>query len=196
MEDGGAAASFFSLLCGVLPPSKGRVLVDGLDLAGLDKASTRRQVAYVGQGCRLLRGTVLENITRFDPKAVDQALASAELLGLREALGDLPEGYNTRVGDRNGASISPGPVQRICLARALCHRPRVLLLDQVDVSMDAASRSVLYDLLLYLRGHMTVLMCGRNPRLLDVADSIHVLRRGGLHQANTEEISWLKKRFA
>lgn len=180
---GGAdgASAVMSLFLGLVRPHAGRVLVDGLDLAGHDAESRRGRIEYLAQSGTLFNGNILDNLTLFSNAHRDSALDAASLLGLDATVAELPQGFETRVGNRLYEFLPSGVVQRICLARALTVRPRVLLLDRADEAMDAESKLVLLRLLKRLKGHCTLVAATSDPAILAVADRVLEIQDGGLH---------------
>lgn len=181
---GGAdgAGSIMRLFLGLLRPQAGQVLVDDLDMAGHDTESRRGRIEYLAQSGTLFNGNILDNLTLFSTAQRDSAQDAASLLGLDAAIAELPQGFETQVGNRLHEFLPSGVIQRICLARALTVRPRVLLLDRVDEAMDMESQRVLLRLIQRLKGHCTILAATADPGLLALADRVLEIREGGLHR--------------
>src|SRR5207248_5162299 len=120
-----------------VPEGRGAVLLDGRDVRGLRVADLRRAVALVPQQALLFGGTIRSNLTYAAPDAPESAIRRAlEAVDLAETVGALPQGLDTRVGER-GFSLSGGQRQRLALARALIADPAVLLLDDCTSALDA-----------------------------------------------------------
>lgn len=161
------------LMMGVLKPTAGTVRVDDLDLADYDGSSIRRQIAYLPQEGVLFNGTLLENITMFRDEKVDDAMDISRLLGLDSVVAHMPQGYDTTVGDGAGEKMPRGFRQRIAIARALVDKPRILLFDEANTSMDGAGDATLKFLLERLKGRVTMVLVTPRPSLLGIADQIY-----------------------
>lgn len=126
-------------------PSRGRVLVDGMDLALVDASSLRRQIGVVLQENILFNRSIRENIALADPGAsLEAVMAASRLAGAHDFIASLPEAYDTPVSEQ-GASLSGGQRQRIAIARALMGRPRVLVLDEATSALDYESERIVQE---------------------------------------------------
>lgn len=177
-ESGAGKTTIVDLIVGLVRPQDGQVLVDGVDLGDLDLRAWRRRIGYVPQENLLLHDTVLRNVTLGDPalgeRDVEDALRGA---GIWEFVSGLPEGVHTVVGER-GARFSGGQRQRIMIARALAHRPRLLILDEATASLDPATEAALRETLAGLRGALTVLAISHQRALVEVADRVYRVQKG------------------
>lgn len=174
---------------GEIVPDQGAVYVDGVNAGGKAGKSITHSICYIPDRPYIFRGTILENITMFrQGAAVDAARTASRLIGLEAAIHRLPEGYDTPIGDGIADSLSAGLMQRITIARAIARRPKVLILDEANRSLDFQSEAQLRKGLKKLRGEMTILLICNRPSLLAIADHIYELRDGCLHQAATGEI--------
>jgi len=186
---GGNASGKTSLLyltMGILMPTEGRVLADGHDLMDFDPSSIRHQIAYLPQEGTLFNGTLLENITMFREEKVQDAFDVAKLLGLDSVVAHMPQGYDTPVGDGASDKLPRGIKQRIAIARALVDKPRVLLFDEANSSMDSAGDAMLKTLLERLKGRVTMILVTPRPSLLTLADRIYDIEESSLRERGEE----------
>ncbi|MFN8642708.1 MAG: ABC transporter ATP-binding protein [Candidatus Binatia bacterium] len=182
---GAGKSTLIDLIVGLLPPDHGRVCIDGVDLAGRERA-WRRHVGYVPQAIVLLddtlhaTGIALGIADRdIDDARVRSALRIAQLA---DKAATLPDGLDTLVGER-GVRLSGGERQRIGIARALYHDPDVLVLDEATAALDTATEAAVADALRALRGQKTVLIIAHRlstvrgcDRIAVIADGRHRLR--------------------
>ncbi len=142
-RSGSGKSTLTKLVQRLYTPEQGRVLVDGIDISLIDAAQLRRQIGVVLQDNLLFSRSVRENIAITDPAApIEQVIWAAQLAGAHEFISELPEGYDTQVGEQ-GAGLSGGQRQRIAIARALFSNPRVLILDEATSALDYESEAIL-----------------------------------------------------
>jgi ATP-binding cassette subfamily C protein len=175
---GAGKTTLLDLVVGLVRPQKGRVLVDGEDLGQLEMRAWRRMIGYVPQENLLLHDSVAENVTLGDPELGPADVAYAlRAAGAWDFVSSLPEGPGTVVGER-GARFSGGQRQRIMIARALAHRPRLLILDEATASLDPETEASLCESLAALRGEITVLAISHQRALVDAADRVYRIEKG------------------
>jgi subfamily B ATP-binding cassette protein HlyB/CyaB len=140
---GSGKSTFAKLIQRLYVPESGRVLIDGMDLALADPAWLRRQIGVVLQENVLFNCSVRENIALTDPATpMERIIAAARLAGAHEFILELPEGYDTVIGER-GSTLSGGQRQRVAIARALLTNPRILIFDEATSALDYESERVI-----------------------------------------------------
>ncbi|HUA89217.1 MAG TPA: ABC transporter transmembrane domain-containing protein, partial [Steroidobacteraceae bacterium] len=175
---GAGKSTSLQLLLRFYDPERGRICVDGLDIATLDPQELRRQIGLVPQETMLFGASARENIGYGRPGASHAEIeAAARAAAAEEFLRALPEGYDTFLGER-GTRLSGGQRQRIAIARAILKDPPILLLDEATSALDAESeRLVQAALARLMRGRTTLVIAHRLATVLK-ADRIVVLEAG------------------
>ena len=168
-------------------PESGRVLIDGVDLAMVDVAWLRRQVGVVLQENVLFNRTIRDNIALADPGLpMERIVAAAKLAGAHDFILELPEGYDTMVGER-GASLSGGQRQRVAIARALVGNPRILIFDEATSALDYESERIVQQNMRGIAQGRTVLIIAHRLSTVRFADRIITLERGRLVEDGTHD---------
>jgi ATP-binding cassette, subfamily C, bacterial len=172
---GSGKTTIIDLVTGLLRPQSGSVRIDGIPLTELDLKAWRHMIGYVPQETLLLHASVLENVTLGDPELSEQdarqALQSADAWEFVEGM---PEGLHSTVGER-GAKLSGGQRQRIMIARALVHKPALLILDEATSALDPASEAAIGETMRNLRGRLTILAISHQTALVNTADCVYRL---------------------
>jgi len=187
----GASGAGKSTLCALLlafdRPTDGRILIDGRDLAGVERASYRACVAAVLQHDVLFSGTIADAI-RYGRGGVAMAdvKAAATLAGCDGFIAEMPNGYATVVGER-GVRLSGGQQQRLAIARALIGAPAILVLDEAMSSLDAESEGAVQDGLDLLRRGRTTFVIAHRLSTVRTADQIIVLEQGRVVERGVHE---------
>ncbi|MBF0095301.1 MAG: ATP-binding cassette domain-containing protein, partial [Alphaproteobacteria bacterium] len=179
-DNGSGKSSLLSMMAGMLEPTAGRVMVDGHDLSRYASVSLPRQIGYLPQRGLLFEGTILENITMFDPEMEDEGLAVAKAIGMDTAVAGMRNGYNTRVGNSATDAIPGGVKQRISIARALLHKPRIILFDEANIALDSVGDDLVRAYLETLKGQCTMVLVTHRPSLLKLAGRRFTLSGGKL----------------
>ncbi|MEC4237840.1 type I secretion system permease/ATPase [Pseudomonas sp. DSV-1] len=168
------------LLIGVWQPLAGKVRLDGAELSQWDKHQLGPHLGYLPQDIQLFAGTIAQNIARFAEVDADKVLAAAQLAGVHQLILQLPDGYETRLGE-GGAGLSGGQKQRIGLARALYGLPAVIVLDEPNSNLDEAGEQALLQAIAQLKQHKrTLILITHKPNVLTLTDYLLILREGQL----------------
>ncbi len=182
---GAGKTTIVDLVTGLLQPQYGEVQVDGYPLQDYDRRLWRRMIGYVPQETVLLNDTVANNVALGDPgldeEDIRRALVAA---GAWAFVAVLPEGIHAPVGER-GAHLSGGQRQRLMIARALAHRPRLLILDEATSALDAEGEQELCRTLETLAGQLSILAISHRPALAQVAEQVYQLQGGRLTSVAT-----------
>jgi ATP-binding cassette, subfamily B, bacterial HlyB/CyaB len=161
-------------------PESGRVLIDGVDLTMVDVSWLRRQVGVVLQDNVLFNRSIRENIALVDPgMPMEKVIEAATLAGAHDFILELPEGYDTPVGER-GTTLSGGQRQRIAIARALVTNPRILIFDEATSALDYESERVIQQNMRRIAAGRTVIVIAHRLSTVRSADRILTLERGRL----------------
>jgi ATP-binding cassette, subfamily B, bacterial HlyB/CyaB len=168
-------------------PESGKVLVDGVDLAVVDPAWLRRQIGVVLQENVLFNASVRANIALADPAmSMERVIAAATLAGAHDFILELPEGYDTIVGER-GSSLSGGQRQRIAIARALVGNPRILIFDEATSSLDYESEQTIQDNMRRIVEGRTALIIAHRLSTVRRANRIITIERGCIVEDGTHD---------
>ncbi|MEE8875143.1 type I secretion system permease/ATPase [Pseudomonas helleri] len=168
------------LLVGVWQPLAGKVRLDGAQLSQWDKQQLGPHLGYLPQDIQLFAGTIAQNIARFAQVDADKVLAAAQMAGVHSLILQMPEGYDTRLGD-GGAGLSGGQKQRIGLARALYGLPALIVLDEPNANLDEAGEQALLQAIGQLKQlKRTLILITHKPNVLTLTDQLLILREGQL----------------
>jgi ATP-binding cassette subfamily C protein CydD len=179
-SSGSGKSTLASIVLGLLEPSAGRVLRDGVEQEADTLTAWRQHVAWVPQRATLFTGTVADNIRLGDPDADDERVrAAAGLAGAAPFVADLPDSYETVVGD-GGRPLSAGEAQRIALARAFLRDARLVILDEPTANLDAVNAEAVTEAMSRLSEGRTLLVIAHRPELARHADRIIRLEAGRL----------------
>jgi ABC-type multidrug transport system fused ATPase/permease subunit len=177
-RSGAGKTSIANLLCRFYDPTHGRVRVDGFDLRQVQLSTLRSQVAVVLQDTFLFNAPVRENLLLGKPDATEEELvAAAKAAYAHEFVMELPEGYDTDVGER-GVKLSGGQKQRLALARAILADPRILILDEATSSVDAEAEYLIQQALESVLRNRTALVIAHRLSTVRSADKIIALENG------------------
>jgi subfamily B ATP-binding cassette protein HlyB/CyaB len=177
-SSGSGKSTLAKLIQRLYVPEGGRVLIDGADLMMVDLAWLRRQIGVVLQENVLFNCSVRENIALADPAVpIDQIIAAAKLAGAHDFVLELPNGYDTIIGER-GSSLSGGQRQRLAIARALLLNPRILILDEATSSLDYESERAIQQNMREIAAGRTVFVIAHRLSTVRHADRIITIERG------------------
>jgi subfamily B ATP-binding cassette protein HlyB/CyaB len=177
-HSGSGKSTLTKLVQRLYVPDRGRVLVDGQDISIIDTASLRQQIGVVLQENTLFNRSIRDNIALTDPSLdIGAIIGAAKLAGAHEFICELPEGYDTLVGE-HGSGLSGGQRQRIAIARALIGDPRILIFDEATSALDYESESAIQNNMRRICSGRTVLIIAHRLTAVRDATRIVVLERG------------------
>jgi len=184
---GSGKTTLAALVARLYDPTAGRVLIDGADLREVDVASVREAVAITGDDPFLFSTSVSENIAYARPEATrEQIRDAARRAQADEFIEALPDGYDTRVGER-GLTVSGGQRQRIAIARAIVADPRILILDDATSSVDASTERAIKLALAEVMAGRTTFIIAHRLSTIALADEIVVLEDGRVAAQGTHD---------
>ena len=179
---GAGKTSIANLLCRFYDPGHGRILLDGHNLREIQLASLRQHVAVVLQDTFLFNSTVRQNLIYGNPEATeDDLIASAKAAYAHDFIMELPDGYDTEIGER-GVRLSGGQKQRLALARAILTDPRILILDEATSSVDAEAEYLIQQALKQVLQGRTALVIAHRLSTIRDADKIIALEGGRIRE--------------
>jgi len=196
-QSGSGKSTMVKLLFRLYEQESGRILIDGYDTAKVELYSLRRQIGLVPQDTLLFDGTVQENIALTNPDATtEDVIEAARLAAAHEFIMSLPNGYNTRVGER-GSALSGGQRQRIAIARSVLQRPQLLVLDEATSALDyPTERQVCLNLAKAFKGK-TVFFITHRLNTIKNADMIVVMDSGKIiEQGSHDELMALRGHYS
>jgi ATP-binding cassette subfamily C protein LapB len=191
--NGSGKTTLLDLLRGMIEPTSGEILVDGLPPWTHRAEVLRRDIAYLPQRAHMFRGTILENITTFRPELRQRAEEVVEDLRLSALFAAMPHGWNTRIADGAADALPGGIRQRIAIARALIQQPRIILFDEANMSIDGPGDDALRAALERRRGEVTMVLVTLRPSLLKLADRRFELVKGRLLERQDPSMSGLPR---
>jgi subfamily B ATP-binding cassette protein HlyB/CyaB len=181
-RSGSGKSTLTRLVQRLFVPDRGRVLVDGQDIAIIDTASLRQQIGVVLQENMLFNRSIRDNIALVNPSLpIEAVIGAAKLAGAHEFICELPEGYDTVVGE-HGTGLSGGQRQRVAIARALIGNPRVLIFDEATSALDYESEKIIQENMRDICRGRTVLIIAHRLSAVRAADRIVVMERGQINE--------------
>ncbi|WP_414541356.1 ABC transporter ATP-binding protein [Nostoc sp. CCY0012] len=183
---GAGKSSIIRLLCRLYEPTKGRILVDGIDIRDLPQADLRRYMAVILQEGFVFAGNVKSNITLGDSYTFDAIKQAASNTNIAEFIEQLPQGYNTQLRQR-GTNISSGQKQLLAFARAAIRNPQILVLDEATASLDVSTEALVQEALNQLLVKRTAIIIAHRLSTIRNVDRILVLKRGELIEQGSHE---------
>ena len=183
---GAGKSSIIRLLSRLYEPTKGRILIDGIDIREITQAELRRYVGVILQDAFLFSGDIKENITLGEDYAIEQVIEAAELMNVDRFIRELPESYATQVRER-GTNLSGGQKQLLAFARAAIRDPRILILDEATASLDVSTEFLIQQALDRLLINRTTIIIAHRLSTIRNVDRILVLKQGEVIESGSHE---------
>ncbi len=179
-RSGSGKTTILDLIAGLHSPDSGQLRIDGVPLESVNLHEWRRQIGYAPQDTVLLHDTIMNNVTLGDPELTEEdARRALEKADAWDFVASMPEGIRTSAGER-GARVSAGQRQRIMLARALAHQPRILILDEATSALDSESEAAICRTLKALSREITIVAVSHQPALAEFSDRVYRMVEGRL----------------
>ena len=181
---GAGKSSIIRLLCRLYEPTKGKILVDGIDIRDIPQADLRRYIGVILQESFLFAGDVKRNITLGDNYSLEEVQEAAKLVNIDSFIQDLPDGYDTVLRER-GTNLSGGQKQLLAFARVAIRNPHVLILDEATSSLDVSTEALIQSALDQLLVKRSAIIIAHRLSTIRNVDKILVLKRGELVEAGS-----------
>lgn len=192
-RSGAGKSTMINLIMRMCDVDDGAIRLDGVNVRDIPQAELRRHMGVVLQENFLFAGSVWQNLTYAKPNATrDEVIRAAKLAGAHAFIVNLPDGYNTYIGER-GYTLSGGERQRIAIARALLHDPKILILDEATSALDTETEKLIQDALAVLTKGRTTIAIAHRLSTLRSATRLVVLDNGGIAETGTHEELMEKK---
>lgn len=183
---GAGKSSIIRLLCRLYEPSKGRILVDGIDIRDIPQADLRRYIGVILQESFLFAGDVKRNITLGDNYSLEEVKQAAQLVNIDRFIENLPDGYDTILRER-GTNLSGGQKQLLAFARVAIRNPHVLILDEATSSLDVSTEALIQEALEQLLSNRSAIIIAHRLSTIRNVDKILVLKKGQLVESGSHE---------
>jgi ATP-binding cassette, subfamily B, multidrug efflux pump len=183
---GAGKSSIIRLLCRLYEPTRGRILIDGVDIKTIAQAELRRYLGVILQDGFLFAGDVRANITLGEDYTEEEVLYAARSMNVDRFINDLPQGYQTQLRER-GSNLSAGQKQLIAFARSAIRNPRVLVLDEATASLDVGTEALVQEALDRSIAERTAIIIAHRLSTIRNVDRIFALKQGTLVESGSHE---------
>ncbi len=183
---GAGKSTIIRLLCRLYEPTKGQILVDGIDIRELPQSELRRYMAVILQDGFLFAGDVKSNISLGDGYTIDEIQEAAQKTNVAQFIEQLPQNYHTQLRER-GTNLSGGQKQLLAFARAVIRDPQIIVLDEATANLDVGTEALIQDALDELLATRTAIIIAHRFSTIRNVDRIFVLKRGELIEQGSHE---------
>ncbi len=177
---GDGKTTLLKLITGLYEPVSGEILIDGVEPFRIPSANLPQYVGYLPSQADIFQGTIMDNLTCFRPEMEERALEISGYLGIDKVVSKLSQGYQTLLFDGPADPITPGMKQRITIGRVLVNKPRLLLFDFADKSLDKDGYNHVFRLLGQLKGQVSMILVSNDRNILHLAQEEYVFEDGKL----------------
>ncbi len=185
---GAGKSTMIKLIAGMYRPQAGALSIDRMDIRQLNAMDLRRSISYIPQEVRMFHGTIAQNLRLNNVLATDEELrVAAEHAGILDNILQLPDGFETRIGDNTIEHQPPGFLRGLSMARAFVNPAQILLLDEPGTSLDEESDQRLIRQLKRLKGKCTIVMVSHRPSHIRLADKAVLLEKGSVQLAGSAD---------
>lgn len=192
-ESGCGKSTVAALMLAFLQPDSGRILLSGMDAAGISSQELRKHITLVTGNAVIFTGTIKDNLRMGNPEATDgEMLNVCMTAGLYDFINQLPQGLDTMVGER-GSMISGGQRQRLALARALLHGANFIIFDEATSNVDPDSETTIWNAIYSLKKSKTLFIISHRLSTVQAADCILVMKEGRIVEAG-KHLELMKRR--
>ncbi|AFZ12743.1 Xenobiotic-transporting ATPase [Crinalium epipsammum PCC 9333] len=181
---GAGKSSIIRLLCRLYEPTKGRILIDGIDIRDLPQTELRRHLGVILQEGFLFAGDVKTNITLGETYSLEEVQTAAQITNVDKFIEQLPQGYDTQLRER-GTNLSGGQKQLLAFARSAIRNPHILVLDEATASLDVGTEALIQDALDRLLVDRTAIIIAHRLSTIRNVDRIFVLKQGSLIESGS-----------
>lgn len=186
-HSGAGKSTLINLCMRLYDPSFGSIMIDGTDIRDIEQEELRNNIGVVFQETYLFSGSIYDNIAYARPNASpEEVLMAAKAANVHDFVMNLPDGYNTAVGE-NGHSLSGGERQRVAIARALLKNPKILILDEATSSLDPETESKIQEAISRLIKNRTTIAIAHRLSTLRNADRLIVIEKGRIAETGTHK---------
>ncbi|MFK7968140.1 MAG: peptidase domain-containing ABC transporter [Rickettsiaceae bacterium] len=180
-------ATLMRLLSGIIKPTSGEVLIDGIPVTDYPSEELVKHIGYMSSNSVIFQGTILENITTFDEKMEYQAMQIAKILHLDKEIDLMPKGYDTIIGDGLADIVAPGIKQRIAIARALLHKPKIIVFHHADKGLDKEGYNLLIKFLNLVNTQTTTIIITDDHNINLLVSKEYLLKDGKLTEIEIKD---------
>ena len=184
-QSGSGKSTIANLITRFYDVNQGAILIDGVDVKNMQTASLRKLIGVVSQDSILFNDTIKNNLLIGKPDATDEELiTAAKIANAYEFINDLPEGFDTNIGDA-GSKLSGGQKQRLSIARAVLKNPPIMVLDEATSALDTESERLVQNALENMMKHRTSIVIAHRLSTIQNADLIVVMQKGRIIEQGT-----------